>query len=92
MRAAGWRDFRLAEFVPISDPVVAGVEVRHDEMVPLQNTVQRPTGGDQPVTVRCRDQLLDQRIDDGVLDADTVAAALLISGGTAPEITLFVAG
>ena len=86
------RHRRMAEFVPIDHTKGPAVPVGDDVEVPQQDAVERAGAVDQALTVGCRDQDVDQRVDDGVFDADDVAAARLACRQRAPEIALFVAG
>ena len=71
--------------VPHGDALEGRVPLRHDVVVPQQHPVERPRGGDQVVAVLGQDDLVDQLVDRGVLDADDVAAAVLAGGIRAPD-------
>ena len=57
-----------------------------------EHPVERLRRGDELVAVLGEDDLLDQRVDAGILDAGEVARALAVGGLRAPEFALLVAG
>jgi len=61
-------------------------------MAPKQDTVERACGSCQIGAVRGQHDLVDQRIDGGVLDADEIVAALLARRRRSPEVALLVPG
>ena len=81
----------MAEAVPHGDALVDRRVARDDDLVGEQHAVERMGGGNQCVAIVGVDQLLDQRVDAGVLDARIVVRAGSIGGGRAPEIELLVA-
>src|SRR5215469_8374183 len=62
----------MAEAIPARGALLVEGELRHHVVVPQQHAVERVGGGDELVPVLCKDHLVDQRIDRGILDADIV--------------------
>ena len=85
-RQRSWR----AKLVPVSDTFVRGVPLRNDIGVPKEHPIQSAAGGDERITVRCKNDFVHERIDRRIPDADDVPGAWLVRCGRGPEIALLV--
>src|SRR5215510_12605574 len=81
-----------AEAVPARRPYLVVGKLRHNVVVPQQDTVERPRGRHQLGAALGVDHALDQGIDRGILDAGVVARAGRIGRLRAPQVALLVAG
>src|SRR6266404_8913180 len=63
----------------------------YDIIVPQQYAVEGPGGGDQLLSALGEDHALDQLVDGGILDADEIARARVVSGFRAPKFALLIA-
>src|SRR5580765_6046652 len=58
------------ETVPARGALLAVGPLRHHEMMPQQDAIERPGGGDQLGAILGEDHALDQRVDRRIPDAD----------------------
>src|SRR5262245_44802691 len=91
-RAAARRQLvRPAIHVPHGQTIVGKVPLWHDVVVPQQHAIERVRGGDELGPIMGKNDLADQRVDGGILNADHVSAALLVGGRRPPKLALLVA-
>ena len=64
--------------------------LRNDIGVPKEHAVQSVAGGDERIAVRREDDLVHQRINGPVLDADDVPRAGLVRRRRGPEVALLI--
>src|SRR5208282_2028794 len=84
------RDGRAPELVPIRNPKRRNVVMR-DQVIPvLQHPVERARPNNEANSVASTDQLLDQRVDHLVPDAEHIAASRLVGRLRAPILALLL--
>ncbi len=81
----------MAEAVPARGAHFAVSPLRHDVMVPQQDTIERVDGGFEIGAVLGEDHLLDHGVNGWILDADHVQRAGLVRRLRTPIAALFVA-
>src|SRR5450759_268206 len=82
----------MAEAVPERIARKSVGELRYDVEIPQQHAIERPGRSYQSWAILCEDDLFNQRIDRGILDANRVSRGGLIGGLRSPEFPLLVAG
>ena len=91
LRTTNWCDLGAAELVPVDQAIVRNMPIWYDDVLPLKHTVERPCIVDKRDPVRCGNQLFDELVNRGVLEAGQIARAVAVGRRRPPEITLLVA-
>jgi hypothetical protein len=87
-----WILFRVSKAVPVGKPLFGAIELRDNIVVPQQHPVER-TGGSDLIFARFRkNDQLDDLVNDGILDADRILRAALVSSRRPPIFALLIAG
>src|SRR4029078_6838778 len=68
-----WQRLRMRKAIPARGADFVSRELRHDVVIPNQHRVESPGRRAKLFAVLGKDQLLDERIDGGIFDADVIA-------------------